>query len=112
VLSGAELGVAPTRIRVDASDDVLVYSDGLSECTDAAGQLFGVERIAAAMSGSPSDAGFEAVMREVASFRGDEQVKDDLSALCVSVGRARSGAPVPDDSGSQGSLASAESSQR
>ena len=113
VLSTAELGIAPIRIPVDAEDDVFVFSDGLTECTDASGQLFGVDRVKAALGNAlqPTQ-GFAALMREVASFRGAEQAKDDLSALCVSVGLTRAAARTQDCLLSQGSSGSAESSQR
>lgn len=112
VLATAELGIAPIRIAVEKDDDVFVFSDGLTECTNTSGELFGVERLKATLeTAQRSGQGFEALMREVASFRGAEQAKDDLSALCVSVGLTRATSPA-EGSSSQGSMASAESSQR
>jgi PAS domain S-box-containing protein len=113
VLSTQELGITPTHIRVDADDDVFVFTDGLTECTNESGQQFGIERATAALSGGVRPhQGFSALMHAVASFRGQEQAKDDLSALCVSVGRTRAGSHVREASVSQGSFATAESSPR
>jgi serine phosphatase RsbU (regulator of sigma subunit) len=116
VLGSHELAITPTDIQVDSDDDVFVFSDGLSECTDASGRQFGVERAKAALGGAPHTLrpgeGFEALMRAVASFRGEEQAQDDLSAVCVSVGHTRARAHVRENSASQGSLSSAESSHR
>jgi PAS domain S-box-containing protein len=116
VLGSLELAITPTDIQVDSDDDVFVFTDGLTECTDASGRQFGVERVKAVLGGAPhtlrSGQGFDVLMRAVASFRGEEQAKDDLSALCVSVGHTRSSAHDRAGSFSQGSLSSAESSQR
>jgi len=113
VVSTVELGITPTHIRVDDDDDVFVFTDGMTECTNAQGQQFGMERAKAALSGAlRAREGFAALMRAVASFRGEEQAKDDLSALCVSVGQTRAGSHASDSKPSQGSDSSAESSQR
>jgi PAS domain S-box-containing protein len=113
VVSTVELGITPTHIRVDDDDDVFVFTDGMTECTNAQGQQFGMERAKAALSGAlrPHE-GFAALMHAMASFRGEEQAKDDLSALCVSVGQTRAGSHARDSKPSQGSVSSAESSQR
>jgi PAS domain S-box-containing protein len=113
VVSSRELGITPTHIQVQDDDDVFVFTDGMTECTNASGQQFGIERAKAAVSGGirPCE-GFAALMRAVANFRGEEQAKDDLSALCVSVGQAHAGSHVRDRKSSQGSVSSAESSQR
>ena len=113
VVSTAELGITPTHIEVDDDDDIFVFTDGMTECTNAAGQQFGIERAKAALSGAlePHE-GFAALMRAVAGFRGEEQAKDDLSALCVSVGQTRAGSHARSSERAQGSVSSAESSQR
>jgi PAS domain S-box-containing protein len=113
VVSTIELGITPTHIYVDRDDDIFVFTDGMTECTNSLGQQFGMERAKAALSGAlrPRE-GFAALMQAVATFRGEEQAKDDLSALCVSVGQTRSGSHARNSEHSQGSVSSAESSQR
>ena len=113
VVSTFELGITPTHIRVDDDDDIFVFTDGMTECTNAQGQQFGMERAKAALSGAlrPRE-GFASLMQAVASFRGEEQAKDDLSALCVSVGQTRAGSHARNSEPSQGSVSSADSSQR
>jgi PAS domain S-box-containing protein len=116
VLGSDELAITPTELQVESDDDVFVFTDGLTECTDASGRQFGIERVKAALGGGPHTLGpgegFDTLMRAVASFRGQEQAKDDLSALCVSVGQTRAAAHDRENSLSQGSLSSAESSHR
>jgi hypothetical protein len=113
VVSTGELDIIPTHIYVDHDDDIFVFTDGMTECTNSLGQQFGMERAKAALSGAlrPRE-GFAALMQAVASFRGGERAQDDLSALCVSVGQTRSGPHARNSEHSQGSVSSAESSQR
>ncbi|MET0391140.1 MAG: SpoIIE family protein phosphatase [Polyangiales bacterium] len=113
LLSSHELEIAPTRIEVRRGDDVFVFSDGLTESTDAAGQLFGVDRVKAALSGNHAPgAGFGAIMSALASFRGAVAGKDDLSLVCVSVGHTRPSTPAGRARGPQEIPRSTDSSQR
>lgn len=120
LLGSDELGVSPTRVPVCAGDDVLLFSDGLTEATNADGQLFGVDRVQRTLERKlgPGE-GFSAIMRALADFRGAAQVKDDLSVVCVTIGHTRTSskaaapAAKPEDRRtSQGSARSAESPQR
>jgi PAS domain S-box-containing protein len=113
VVSSSELGVTPTYTRVADDDEVFVFTDGMTECTDASGQQFGIDRAMAALSGGlrPGE-GLSTLMRAVASFRGSEQATDDLSALCVSVGLTRAAAHVRGGASAQGFVSSAESTRR
>ena len=120
LLSSDELGVVPTRVPVNVGDDVFLFSDGLTEATNADGQLFGVDRVQTTLERrlAPGE-GFSAIMRALADFRGATQVKDDLSVVCVTIGhtrtssRAATPAAKPEDRRTaQGSARSAESSQR
>lgn len=113
VVSTGELDITPSLTQVHDDDDVFVFTDGLTECTNSEGIQFGIERAKAALSGElkPGER-FAGLMRAAASFRGQEQATDDLSALCVSVGRTRAGAHAHMRDHAQGSVSSAESSQR
>jgi PAS domain S-box-containing protein len=120
LLASAELGVAPTRVPVAVGDDVFLFSDGLTEATNADGELFGVERASAVLAQrlAPGE-GFNAIMRALAEFRGAVQVKDDLSVVCVTIGHTRTGprataggTRAEDRRTSQESARSADSSQQ
>jgi len=120
LMASDELGIAPTRVSVQHGDDVFLFSDGLTEATNADGQLFGVDRVQGTLQQrhAPGE-GFGALMRTLAEFRGGAQVKDDLSVVCVTIGQTRTSsrgaaaaARAEDRRTSQGSARSAESSQR
>jgi serine phosphatase RsbU (regulator of sigma subunit) len=113
LLDSAELGIEPTRVAAEKGDDVFVFSDGLTESTDATGQLFGVERVEAALSNTrAAGEGFNAIMNALATFRGEVEVKDDLSLVCVSVGHTRASTRSGRTRGAQETARSTESSQR
>lgn len=96
LVTSRELAIAPTQVPVGHSDEVLVFSDGLSEASDRSGAMFGVGRIEQALrSVSEPGAGFEAVVRALSDFRGGVEAHDDVSLVSVSVGHVRPvGGPV------------------
>lgn len=113
LLKSQELAISPTRLQVQRGDDVLVFSDGLTETVNDAGSMFGVERVKEALAGAQrSGEGFDAIMRSVASFRGATRPSDDVSLICVSVGHTRATLHAPRPAAAQDGAASAESSQR
>ena len=85
-----ELAIEPTQLAVEREDEVLIFSDGLTEAANASGELFGVGRIEQALQAAsgPGQA-FEALVNALASFRGTVQANDDVSLVCVSVGHTR-----------------------
>lgn len=71
-----------TTIR--PGDTLILYTDGVTECLDAAGNEFGTERLAAVVSRAASDAGAQAVLdaivQDLTNFSGDEQ-GDDVTLI-------------------------------
>ena len=67
-------------------DKLFVYTDGVPEATDAKQQLFGSERMLAALNRAPS-AGPEQILqnvrRELDCFVGEAEQFDDLTMLCL-----------------------------
>jgi serine phosphatase RsbU (regulator of sigma subunit) len=62
----------------------LVYTDGVSEAMNPAGDLFGIERLREAFRKAPANptlAG-EAVIREVRSFAAGRHQNDDITLIC------------------------------
>jgi hypothetical protein len=113
LLGSAELEIAPTRVDVNAGDDVFVFSDGLTESADATGQLFGVDRVISVLAESrvPGE-GFTAILNALARFRGDVRVSDDLSLVCVSVGQTPVSTPGSRRGVAQDPGSSTDSSRR
>lgn len=82
------LGIDPAAVyeeqRVDLApgDMLLVYSDGLSEAIDEAGQMFGDDRVrdlAAHLDGMTAPAAGQRVLTALADFAGRARPMDDLS---------------------------------
>lgn len=75
-----DVGVAP-------GDTLVVYSDGITEATNASGEPFGEQRLlaaAAAKLGAPASQLVEAILRRVRDFANGLQ-QDDMTLLVASV---------------------------
>ena len=90
--NGPALGVVEGAAYVDrtvvlAPDDmVLIFTDGVSEAMDMAGQEFGLPRIAELFDRLPAGAAREAVDRvlaEVAAFAGGAEQADDITCVAL-----------------------------
>lgn len=64
---------------------MVVYSDGFSEAMNAAGDMFGGERLAATLARAAGDATRqgEAILADVRAFVGEERQSDDMCLLCI-----------------------------
>ncbi len=68
-------------LRMSPGDGLLLYTDGVTEAMNADGELYGTERLVAAMSG---DASFVASVREdLDRFVGDTERSDDITMLAL-----------------------------
>lgn len=86
---GAALGasLAQADFAMKPGDVALLYSDGLNEATDAAGDAFGDERVAeslrrASVAGSAVDVK-TALLGDLATFVGDAEPHDDVTIVVV-----------------------------
>ena len=74
------------ELRLQPGDKLFVYSDGVPEATDADNNMFGTDRMLAALNGDPgADPGqlLQDVRRAVDGFVKDAEQFDDLTMLCV-----------------------------
>jgi two-component system, HptB-dependent secretion and biofilm response regulator len=71
------------RIKCPPGSQLVLYSDGLSESTNSAGEPFGVTRLVEALAGVPADQRLEAVKKAVLAHRGDMAGYDDVSLLLI-----------------------------
>ena len=73
-------------VELEPGEMMLVYSDGLTEATDEAGEEFGVERLEALLPElhrlAPEEVG-RRLLAEVDRFLGDARPTDDLSIAVV-----------------------------
>jgi sigma-B regulation protein RsbU (phosphoserine phosphatase) len=73
-----------TRHQLEPGDCVLLYTDGLDEAHNPEGQLFGLERVRAALADADSARATILALREaLAAFVGNEPQSDDLTLLAV-----------------------------
>ncbi len=74
------------EIQMEKGDTLFLYTDGVPEATDKNNQLFGTERMLAALNISPDGSPkqiLENVRRETDRFADGVQQFDDLTMLCI-----------------------------
>jgi sigma-B regulation protein RsbU (phosphoserine phosphatase) len=76
------------EVELRPGDRLYLYSDGLLEAANSNEELFGPERLNAAVAaqrGSPLDGGLDAIIGEVVRFQEVEVFDDDVSILAVEI---------------------------
>jgi serine phosphatase RsbU (regulator of sigma subunit) len=82
-----ELDLELHEAVIAPGDTLLLYTDGVVETLDRAGESFGFERLQKGLApGGPNQAIHDRVLRELDLFRGDEPVYDDCSLVVISRG--------------------------
>ena len=74
------------HIRLDPGDSLVLYSDGITEAQDPAGNEYAEERLIRSLYGHAEQDAIaitDVVMRDVASFRGASPQQDDMTLLIV-----------------------------
>ena len=73
-------------LQISPGDKLFVYTDGVPEATDADGELFGTDRMIAALNSCAGDSP-EQILHKVKSavdtFVGDAEQFDDLTMMCL-----------------------------
>ena len=87
VLAGME-GVRYRRfeVQLQPGDTIYLYTDGVTEATDTAQQLYGENRLLALLNqhkGDSAQAVCEAVKADVDLFAGEAEQFDDITMLCL-----------------------------
>lgn len=108
VLIGARKGMKYTEyeLTLEKGAKLFVYTDGVPEAADAQENLFGVDRMLAALNENPDDSPAELladVRRAVDGFVQDAEQYDDLTMLCIEYkgrdkGPAQTGDPAAEAS--------------
>jgi len=94
----AEEAYGERSLHLAAGDRLYLYSDGLPDAMDPAGERFGDARFLEAIGrarAEPLRKGIAALLGEIARWQGGERPQDDLSILAVEVAaQADPGGPV------------------
>ena len=75
--------VHPVSLSISPGDQILLYTDGVSEAMNPANELFGTERLAAAIENAPEGLHdmINTVVDEVTRFRHGRANSDDMTIL-------------------------------
>ena len=80
---------------MEPGDKLFIYTDGVPEATAAGGEMFGAERMTAALN-SCADGSPEEIIRRVKSavdaFAGDAEQFDDITMMCLEYRGPQAGA--------------------
>jgi serine phosphatase RsbU (regulator of sigma subunit) len=90
-------GYTDGHVELAAGDLLFFYTDGLVETEDAAGDMFGadrLERILGQQRGLAMDVVLRHVEEQVAAFRGDAEPFDDATMMALQIGTPTSGTHV------------------
>jgi serine phosphatase RsbU (regulator of sigma subunit)/cell pole-organizing protein PopZ len=82
-------GYSEQRLQLAAGDLLFFYTDGCVEAEDPASELFGSERLEAALvsaAGSSADQVLASVEAEITRFRAGRELPDDATMMAVKVG--------------------------
>jgi sigma-B regulation protein RsbU (phosphoserine phosphatase) len=95
---GFPIGMLPnleyeeTRLELAAGDRLFIYSDGVTDCEDAAGEQFSQARLTSILEQThdrPLPAVTQAVGVALSQWKGDERYQDDISLLALEYDRIR-----------------------
>jgi sigma-B regulation protein RsbU (phosphoserine phosphatase) len=78
--------VSSERFQLAPGDVMLLYTDGITEAEDGAGDLYGLPRLKQTLStchGLDAQEVLEHILTDVRKFIGDTRIYDDISALVV-----------------------------
>jgi PAS domain S-box-containing protein len=76
-------------VRFEQGDVALLYTDGITDAMNAREEFYGIERLCdlfLAHAGSPAETILQAVLDDVALFRGDVPLFDDITLMVIRAG--------------------------
>ncbi len=78
--------VGRARVTLSPGDGIVLYTDGITEAENLAGERYGIERLCEVISGHWSLSAAQikqAVVRDIKAFIGDQKVYDDITLLVL-----------------------------
>jgi serine phosphatase RsbU (regulator of sigma subunit) len=85
IVASHEIELRLTELTVGAEDEVLAFSDGVTECMNAAGVRLGVDRVEQVLQDAPPGDGCWTLPVAVDEYRGASVESDDCSLLSLNV---------------------------
>jgi sigma-B regulation protein RsbU (phosphoserine phosphatase) len=91
-VTGVALGMAAgmeyqvRQISLNPGDILVLYTDGVTDAESAGGQMFGLDRLASAVSASAhlsSQEILDRILKEVFAFSADQEQFDDITAMVI-----------------------------
>jgi sigma-B regulation protein RsbU (phosphoserine phosphatase) len=86
-------GYAVAEVRLNSGDKLVVYTDGVTEAQDAAGEFFGKKRLqetVASHAAEPCQVIHDRIQESVAAFTHGAEQSDDITLLVLEYRRANS----------------------
>ncbi|NOX09544.1 MAG: SpoIIE family protein phosphatase [Gammaproteobacteria bacterium] len=83
VLPSDSMNSHMTMIDIEQGDRLYLYSDGVIEANNTAGEMFGSARLLACMNDSAQDSCFDGINDALNQFLGDEVADDDVTLVEV-----------------------------
>jgi CheY-like chemotaxis protein/anti-sigma regulatory factor (Ser/Thr protein kinase) len=87
VLPNERLDRRVERLGLGPDDRVYLYTDGITEARNAAGELFGSARLEMAVSAACCAGAFDLVRTALSAFRRDTDQQDDMTLIEIAPGR-------------------------
>lgn len=81
ILGGAEFKYDPVIVDMDNDDIVYLYSDGIVETTNPAGEMFGEDRLREVFNRANGQGVFMEILNDVKEFCGTSQQSDDHTLI-------------------------------
>lgn len=82
LLIDADETYRPLKLRFSVGDCLVLYTDGLTEATNADDDLFGIERIEASLRKADCERLGPQLLEEVRAFVQNRPAKDDMCLVC------------------------------
>jgi PAS domain S-box-containing protein len=83
ILDYSDADLQPITVKVSAGSQFVLYTDGVVEMSDQAGNLFGQEQLEATLCANKPENRLNAVKQIITTYLGDQPAQDDVSMLVI-----------------------------